>query len=221
MPGKGLGRDVGSGLDMLGPDSLIPDCDVDSSAAVAVLDWHWWGGTVPPRPVDIPVAWLSPPLRVRQDHPLNRAEVGQRGGATARSTNVPALNDQQWLFTASVDSVADADAPNLATWVTDTYDEPLPRCGALTLVLNVRTDTEVWRILGVTQGRRIRLTDAPGSWPTGATELVVEGVTHQFTGDLRIVQWNTSPVIGAAAGVAGPWFRYSTSRWNGTDVRPY
>lgn len=58
-------------------------------------------------------------------------------------------------------------------------------------------------------------------WPRGATELIVEGITHQILGDARVVTWSTSPIIGAAPGVAGPWFRLDSSRLGSTNAMPF
>lgn len=58
-------------------------------------------------------------------------------------------------------------------------------------------------------------------WPDGVTDLVIEGVTHHIGVDVRWVTWNTSPVIGSAPGVAGPWFRTDSSRLDGTDLVPF
>lgn len=181
----------------------------------------YFGGHPLP-PVEIPYTWLRGPVRVRQATKFNRAEVTQSGGATARSSNVASNTERQWVFTATLDSVTDADPAALAKWTTDYYDEPLPRSSALTLTLNSRSSTEIWRILGVAQGRRISIVDAPATWPTGATELLVEGITHQIQADVRLVTWNTSPVVGAEAGQSGPWFRRDDSRYSSaTDIRPF
>lgn len=121
-------------------------------------------GGWPPRPIEIPMGWFSGRAVFRQDPPYARAEVSQRGGDTARARNTAAvINGREWVFTAALDSIVDADAGNLAAWVTAYYTDPLPRSSAMQLILNSRTPTEIWRILGITQGSRIRITGAPGS----------------------------------------------------------
>lgn len=57
-------------------------------------------------------------------------------------------------------------------------------------------------------------------WPAGITELVVEGIEHSIdAAGTRWVVWNTAPLIGAAAGTAGPWFRADQSTTDtGSDV---
>jgi hypothetical protein len=186
-----------------------------------VMATELYFGGYPPPVVEIPYSWIRPALRIRQASPLNVAEVTQSGGSTSRSVNVPSTTTRQWLFTATVDSAVPVDPANLAKWVTDTYDVPLPRSSALGLVLNDKSETEIWWILGVRQGTHIRITGAPAGWPTGATELVVEGIAHQITADVRTVVWNTSPVVGSAAGVVGPWFYSEDSLTSGADVVPF
>lgn len=218
MPARGLGRDVGSGLDMLGPDDLLPDPDVDQSALTAALDWHWWGGVSPPPPVQIPLGWLTGQATFRQANMYNRAEV-RDGDAVGRSATG---GQRQWVFTATIDSISAADAGNLAAWVTAYYPDPRPRAAALVLTLNRRAETEIWRILGVSLGTQIHLTGTPRqTWPAGATNLIVEGITHRIVHDLRQVLWVTTPIVGTTAGVAGPWVRYGSSRYSGTDARPF
>lgn len=66
----------------------------------------------------------------------------------------------------------------------------------------------------------ITLTGPDGNlrpWPAGVTELVIEGIANQISGDQRWLIWNTAPLIGAAAGQAGPWFRADESLVTGTD----
>jgi hypothetical protein len=180
-------------------------------------------GGWPPRPIEIPMSWISGRATFRQDPPLARAEVQTRGADTARSVNTTAvINGRQWVFTATLDSVADGDAAALAAWVTAYYTDPLPRASAMTLTLNSRTPTEIWRILGVVQGSRIRITGTPAAtWPDGSTDLVVECVSHRVGADLRTVTWALAPIAGAAVGTAGPWFYSDSSSTAGSDAVPF
>jgi hypothetical protein len=189
-------------------------------AGRAMAEELYFGG-YPPPPVEIPLGWFRGSVRLRQSSRFNRAEVTKLGGATARSSSVVG-DERQRKFTATLDTIVDADPANLAKWVTDYYDEPMPRSAALVLVLNSRTQTEIWRILGVRQGRRISIVDTPAGWPSGATELIVEGITHQIVGDARTVTWNTSPVIGAEPGTSGPWARFDETRYSSsTEIMPF
>jgi hypothetical protein len=189
-----------------------------------VLAEELYFGGYPPVPVQIPVGWLSPPMRIRQDSPLNVAEVSPTSGTVARSRNQQVIDShgrREWKFTAVLDTVVPADPQNLATWVTDTYDITRPRISQLTLVLTRRTEAELHRLMRVVQGVRISITDPPGTWPTGAGELIVEGIRHVITADLRVLVWNTSPVLGEVAGQVGPWFTADDSRTDGTDLVPF
>lgn len=71
----------------------------------------------------------------------------------------------------------------------------------------------------------VTLTGPDGSrpvWPAGVTELVIEGIEHTYDSDGgRLVAWKTAPVIGTAAGTAGPWFRLGESKTGGTDLMPF
>lgn len=178
-------------------------------------------GGLPPRPVQIPMSWLRPAAVYRQDPPIARAEVTQQGGQTAQSYNASAaVNGREWVFTETIDSIVDVDPANLAAWVTTYYDSPQPRTPGFLLVLNGRSQTELWTILGVVQGTRISVTGTSG-WPDGSTELVVEGIVHEVKADLRRVLWRCAPVIGATVGTAGPWFYSDSSMTSGSDAVPF
>jgi hypothetical protein len=192
---------------------------IDSPAQELAQAWYFSG--LPPSPVDIPWTWIQGPLRIRQDNPLRRAEVSQSGGSTARAKDATlTTTEQMWTYTQTIDSITAADAANLARWTVEYYTQPRPRTPALTLLLNDRSEDELYRILSVRQGTRISLSGMPASWPTGAGELIVEGITHTITADLRRVSWNTTPVIGAELGESGPWLYTDDTLTDSTYV-PY
>lgn len=202
---------------------LVPWSNLGSlnEDARALAQDVYLGGYAPPS-VDIPWTWVRGPLRVLRDRPLRIAEVTQAGGPTARSKDPTLLNtDRVWKFTATLDSVVADDAANLAEWVTTYYDTPRPRSPELVLVLNNRTEAELYRILRVKQGTRIALSGIPASWPPGAGAWIVEGVAHQVVADERLVVWNLAPVIGTTVGESGPWYYADDSRSSGTDVIPF
>ncbi len=173
----------------------------DETAMLLAHDVYY--GDQPPTPVEIPFSWLRAPIRVRQDNPFTLAEVSA-AGTLARATNPAA---REWRFSASLDTASPSDAECLAQWTVDNYDLSRPRLRDLTLRLNTRTETELHRIMSVTQGSRITLTDLPAGYPTGAGELVIEGISHRMDAAVRDVIWSTAPVIGAELGESGPWFR--------------
>jgi hypothetical protein len=179
-------------------------------------------GGLPLAPAEIPICWLSQPLSLRLERPLNLAEVTQLDASTARSRDQASIAAYQvFPFTATLSTAVDADPANLAHW-TVTYNAS-PRTRAPRLLINLihRSEADKAYILGLTRGRRIRLMDIPPEFPAGADHLVIAGVTHVAGEFTRYVEWTTSPVIGSAPGVAGPWFRWGTSAWSGTDVRPF
>lgn len=222
---RGYGRYLG----MLGTSSqqlAQPGIYPADNAAPILADWNVQPG--PPAPVEIPYAWLAgfQPLRVRPDKPLTTASVGVSGSITATAEDadsVAAFGDN--AYTATLNTATEDDAQSLATWVVDYYatdpdDVPRARFPALLVRLTGRTQPEMHRVLSVGIGTRIRITGAPATWPEGATEQVVEGIRHELS-EARDVGWTTAPVVGSSPGVAGPWFRYDVSAWNGADVIPF
>lgn len=217
---KGLGRRKPGLLAMAPWTALFGAGALGQDTGKTIATELYFGG-LPPPVVEIPMGWLSGRATFRQDPPFARAEVQQRGGDTARSKNTAAvINGREWVFTATLDSIVDADPGNLAAWVTTYYTDPLPRSSAMILILNSRSVTEIWRILGVTQGSRIQITGTTG-WPDGATDLVVECVSHRVTADLRTVVWACAPIVGEVVGTAGPWFYADSSFTSGSDVIPF
>lgn len=194
------------------------------------LGRHPWGadttGPVGGRaiePVAIPACWFSQPLTLRLDKPLNHAEVTQFDGNTARADNQTSITTYNGVFPffATLTTAVDADTTNLAHWTVTFNPDPRMRSPRLVLNLLYRTDAEKLTILGVTRGKRIRITDLPIQWPSGAGTLVMAGATHTASTKGRILEWTTAPVIGSTAGIPGPWFRRGTSSRGGTDTRPF
>lgn len=184
------------------------------------LTQHWYlDGLQAPDPVEIPWTWLSGPLRFRQDKPFSYASVSKAGGGTAIAS---VTADEQTEFTASLDAVNDVDNVNLAHFTVTYYDTPRTRLAEVRLILNRRTDEEVWTILGVGIGTRILITGTPVGWPQGADNLVVEGIHPESTSSYRAVVWSTSPVIGTEIGETGPFFRVGVTPLDSTtDLLPW
>lgn len=222
--GRYLGM-IGQASDQIGLPGIYPA----DNATPLLADWTWQPG--PPRPVDIPYAWLlaaTGPLRSKPDKPLTSAAVSVAGGATAQAesaASIAAFGDQ--AFSATLYTATPGDGPTLADWIVAYYatppDEvPRARFPSLTLRLNHRTMPERQRIMAVTLGTRIRITDVPATWPEGAAHQVVEGITHNRgrgsgPGGVADVAWKTAPVVGNAPGVEGPWFRLDVP-YTGTDI---
>lgn len=204
----------------------LPDMAGQDRTGYTVAD-EWYFPGLPPDPVEIPYTWLSPPLAFRPDRPLTTASVSRTGGSTARASDAASLAEHgENNFATTLDTATEADPANLASWVVTFYAieaglVPRSRMSSVRLRLNNRTPTEQWRILGVGEGTRISITGAPTRWPEGATQQVVEGITHVIGDEARDVEWRTSPVIGTAQGVAGPWFRWDYSDLDGPDLIPF
>lgn len=192
--------------------------NVDATARTIANDTFWGG--FPPPATEIPYGWLLRPARWRPDAPRNVAEVSRIGGATARrrnTTSIAAVGER--TFQASLDSRVVDDPDNLAAWMVANYTNPRQRMPSLTIHLLPRIETECWRILAREIGDAITITGTPASWPDGVNNLVIEGVTRLIHVDEPRVVWSTAPLIGAAPGQAGPWFRADDSRTDtGTDL---
>lgn len=197
----------------------LPDmASQDRDARTIAQDLYF--GNLPPAPTLIPYSWLTPPARFRADQAINRAKVSRSGGETAYASSTTS-SDEYGVWAGSTTLTVPAgssDPANLAAHLVATYAAPRMRMPGLTLNLATRSTVECKRVLGREIGDRITITGAPATWPAGATELVIEGITHTITVGTRLVAWNTSPVIGAAAGEVGPWVRADQSQITGSDT---
>lgn len=219
MPSSGKGRFLGAGKIRLGQLLLRPDLIAGDQASPVAFDWML--GNTPPHVTCIPYNWLVQPLRFRPDKPINVADVSNASGATARTVNTTSTAEYGEFPAPSglqLDTQTPPDLANLGAHLVGFYANPRMRCPALTFDLLQHTDTERWLILAREVGDRIRLTGTPATWPDGATSLLIEGVEHTVGIDQRQVVWNTSPIVGSAAGTPGPWFRADASATDGTDI---
>lgn len=189
----------------------------------------------PPAVTVIPWIWLQAPLELRSDPPINSAQITRTRQPTSTVNNTTS-QATYGVFAAStnLDTISPDDATSFATWLVAFYSKPLLRAPTLTLSLVNRTDDERWLILNLEIGQRIALgpgtvQDFPGhtvvvplpaGLPPGALSFVIEGIHHASSVDNRVVEWTTSPLIGATPGAEGPWFRLDTSLSSptGTDV---
>jgi hypothetical protein len=114
----------------------------------------------------------------------------------------------------------DADAQNLASFVTTYESTPRPRQPSLSFHLTIRTDDECLKILSVALGTRVRITGAPATWPAGAVTFVVEGIQHTIGIDSRIVEWMTSAPVGSSPAIADSFSRTNPSAFGSPDFGP-
>lgn len=174
---------------------------------------------LPPVPVEIPLCWLTSPVRLRLEKPLTTAAVSRVGHGTAYDSNGVARADQQ--FTATLDTACSADPSVLASWTVTYRAEARTRSPELILDLMHRTDAERVLILSIQRNQRIRITGVPPNFPEGADQLIVSGITDEIGVFARRVRFTTRPVVGTDPGIAGPWFRVGTSAVGGTHIIPF
>ncbi len=197
----------------------LPDLASQDRDAYAIANDLYFGN-LPPAPTLIPYSWLTPPARFRADQAISIATVTSQSGGVARAASTTTRDEYgTWATSATLDSPAGSSDPaQLAAHLVATYAAPRMRMPGLTLNLASRSTVECKRILEREIGDRFAITGAPADWPAGATDLVIEGIGHTITVATRLVQWNTSPVIGAAAGEVGPWVRADQSQITGADT---
>lgn len=179
-------------------------------------------GGLPLPPLRIPICWLSDPVTLRMDQPTNYATITQDGGTEARSSDTASIAEYgQFPLAVTLQTACNADPANLAHWTKTYKATPRTRSPELIIDLLYRTDAEKQLIVEVQRGRRIQLTGVPPEFPEGASSLIVSGITHELGIKDRRVKWTTSAVVGAVAGVPGPWFRLGSSSLGGTHVVPF
>lgn len=231
--GKGRILGMGEWTD----DDLVRDVEQPiPDGAPIVNDWFWFGA---PDATIIPWTYLSMPLAMRQDQPINSATITGASNATATAVNTTS-QAQYGTFgaTATLNTVLAVDAANLAEFVTTYYANPPLRCPQWTFDLTgpqLLPDEVKWLILGREIGDRVTLGPAtltdpggttivvpvPAGLPAAARSLVIEGITHTSGPAHRLVTWTTAPLLGTSPGAEGPWFRSDLSFTDGTDVLPY
>lgn len=235
--GSASGKGAVLGMADWTDDDLITDVERPTpSAALVVNDW-FWGGQAPPATL-IPWTWLSMPLSLRTDPPINSTTITQAGGADV-TASVAASQAAYGSFpaTATLNTILAADARNFGQWIVNYYANPLVRCPVWTLDMTQRlADEEKWRILGREIGDRVTLAPSvitdpatgqkitlpvPAGLPPGALSVIIAGITHTSSVTSRLVTWTMAPLLGSTPGVEGPWFRLDYSRTDGTDVLPF
>lgn len=173
---------------------------------------------IAPAPVEIPLHWLTTPVRLRLEQPVTTSAVDNAGFGTAYDSDSTALATYgDFPFAASLQSATSQDGPNLASWSVTYRSTPLTRAPELTIDLMHRTDPERATLLQLQRHQRIRLIQTPPEFPQGATELIISGITHEIGVTQRRIRFTTRPVIGTSVGVSGPWFRLGVSALDGTD----
>lgn len=194
-------------------------------------------GGLPPAVTVIPWTWFaSDQLAIRVNQPINSMQVTGTSNILSVSNNATSQS-AYGVFAASstLDTDVVADAAVFATFITTFYANPVASAPTLTLDLVPRTDAERLLILGMEIGMRFTFgpgtgTDGmggtipipvPGGLPPAVLSMVIEGVAHSSSVNVRTVTWNTTGLIGTTQGSAGPWFRLDSSTLDGTDIVPF
>lgn len=174
-------------------------------------------------PTRIEYCWIQAPLIRRPTTAITKAQITQDGGITAYSSADTDTVRQYGVNTAqtTLQTAVDADAQNFADFLVTYQSVPRPRQPSMTFDLVHLDDAAILTILGVQLGQRCVLVGHPSTTPAGARSFVVEGIAHQFGVAQRLVIWQTSAPIGTVPGTPGPWFRWGSSYWSGTDLRPF
>ncbi len=176
-----------------------------------------------PVPVEIPICWLSQPVRLRLERPFTTAAVARYGRGTAYAyasdADRAASGDQE--FGATLDCACSADPSALATWTVTYRAQQLTRSPELVINLMHRSDAERALILSLQRNQRIKLIGVPPEFPVGADTPVISGITDNVGLSTRLVRLTTRAVVGTSPGVAGPWFRAGSSLVGGPHIVPF
>lgn len=170
----------------------------------------------------IPYKWIATPVSRQPTLPINAPVVTQSNGAVGFSLNSTSITRYGYgspQITLETDCTADPG--NLAAFLTTYRGTPLPRQPVIRLNLYARSETECGIILGVGFAQWVQITGAPSTWAPGAANFTVIGIHHIMGVEQRIVEWSTSALLGSSPTAPGPWFKWDTSSWDGTDQRPF
>lgn len=210
-------------------EDLIGRVDVldQFAAAASIANDMFFGPGNPPTIVQIPYAWLMPPVGFRPDAPYTSAAITQSGAGTAYTSDANSLDeygDNQFAATLATLGAADTVALGEYTmtyYATQPGKVPRQRTPALVINLLPLDLVSIQTVLGLQEGQHIHVSGAPATWPEGTTDLVIEGISDAIGLNVRTRSLRTSPVIGSTPGTVGPWFRWGSSIWGGSDVIPF
>lgn len=238
MPTTASGKGRALGMGYWSTRSLRPDVTIPTPAASLVVnDWFWTGA---PDATVIPWTWLSMPLSLRQDQPINSATITGLGGNIATASAAASqATFSNFPVSGTLSTALAVDAANFAQFLVTYYANPLTRCPTWTFELSgtqFLADESKWRVLGRELGDRVTLGPStlvdpasgasvilpvPAGLPMGARSLVIEGIQHDSQPTARTVTWTTGALIGPTPGAEGPWFRLEYSFLGGTDALPF
>ncbi|WP_147265171.1 LamG domain-containing protein [Micromonospora sp. LHW51205] len=151
----------------------------------------------------IPFGWVGyRGLRYRPDKPVTDVTVTRTGGGAVRRSNRAlalryGVTGQQYELDSSIDS----DPANLASWALAAFGQSRTRAPSIRINMLRRTLSERQQLLALKVGSRIQITGLPAGSPDDVGHLIVQGIDHTIgPGARRFIQFNTSPLLGPAAG---------------------
>ncbi|EEP73496.1 hypothetical protein MCAG_03823 [Micromonospora sp. ATCC 39149] len=153
--------------------------------------------------MEIPFAWVGyRGLRYRPDKPATEVTVTRtRAGSVRRADRDLAQRYGVTAQSHELDTAVDADPANLAAWALAAHGQPRTRCPSIRISMLRRTTAERQALLGLHVGDRIEITDLPAGSPDDVGHLIVQGIQHTIgPGARRVIQFNTSPLLGPAVG---------------------
>ncbi|GLH97339.1 hypothetical protein [Phytohabitans aurantiacus] len=157
--------------------------------------------------LEIPFGWIGyRGLRYRPDPPVTDVVVTRTGGGVAR--RIDRIKRSRYGvrgLTVDLDSAIDSDPGNLAGWLLAALSQMRTRCPSIVIRMLRRSFAERKALLGLKVGDRIEITDLPDGSPEDVPHLLVQGIRHTIgPGRRRLIQFNTSPLLGPEPGVPPP-----------------
>ncbi|RGC68417.1 hypothetical protein C5N14_13605 [Micromonospora sp. MW-13] len=157
-----------------------------------------------PVAMQIPFGWIGyRGLRYRPDKPTTDVTATRTGGGTVRRSD--RARAQRYGVTGQqyeLDTAIDADPANLASWALAAHGQSRTRAPSIRLSMLRRSVAERKALLRLRVGDRIQLTGLPAGSPDDVGHLIVQGIQHTIgPGRRRVIEFNTSPLLGPTAGV--------------------
>lgn len=152
--------------------------------------------------LSIPWGWLSAKsMTYRPEPPLSDVTVSRTGGGSVTRRNTTA-SDRYTVRSQSIalDTAVEADPANLAAWLLKAYDRMRTRVPALRINMLNRTVAQRQQLLRLRIGDRIQLTGMPAGSPSDVPDLIIQGIKHTVGQNQRVIEFNTSPLLGPSAG---------------------
>jgi hypothetical protein len=170
----------------------------------------------------VDLSWLTSPWQQRVQPPVNAARITGGNTATAVTRNNASADEYgEYEAQGTIETATDADARNLALWYTSQFAAPAMRAPMMTFDLTAKTNTVRHTILAREISDRFNVSGLPANAPEGLNSQFVEGITHRISTLRRVVEWNTSPMVGSLPGVPATWAQVGSSVVGSSTVIAY